>query len=1025
MSYQFEKIGSTLVLKRTKPKITSRIIKKRSRGNQEEKSMKTELRPIVMAVALAMSGGALPCWAQSVATPAAPPAKASEPPASPASAATTPADAPSQIAQAGGGATQVAQAAAPSEPETITVTGVRASLEKSLEVKRRADAVIEVITAEDIGKLPDKNIADSLSHLSGMTISSAGATEGGFDENDRVSCRGTNASFTQTLLNGHNVASGDWFVLNQTGTVGRSVSYTLLPSELVSQVVVRKSSQAADVEGGIACSVDIITRKPLEFTKPLTLEASAGAVYADLPNKTDPQFNLLGNWKNENGNVAVMGQVFYEDRHLRRDGQELLTYERISPTSPLVTGTTQPDGHVINRHPDLANVWYPGYIGSVLFEQERKRFGGLLDVEFKPTQDVTVDAQYFSSLLNATNYNRNYILWLTHSLNRGFGQTQNPGGTGLNDQAMVPSSYVVSNGTLTSATFPAFTGLPGANPPAAPGTYGVYDQISRPDESASSNYFALDGKWRYDQHLIFYGKAGTSWGDGKTPTQDVLETNPGVGSGGYYTLNGLNGAASWNLGNTVNNTPRPGGVPVAFGWIFGDQNVDVKDQENWAQIDGEYSLGDGMLTDLRFGLRFSEHMRSSAGVIGQGPINPGASNPANWPGPFQNYPSDFASGLGGTFPRNVWYFTPGELSSFDAKYTNRNPVTREDWNSEYSLHETSDAGYVQGDLSGSRWSGNIGLRLVETREHAINNVAVSATTPGAITTSAFGPFLGVETDHSYFDVLPSANLKIDVTQDLVARFAAAETMTRPDYSALAGPVTLTPPGAAGATGSGTGSNPDLKPIRSTDVNAGLEWYFAKRSLLSAGGFYMDLHNYVSYGQVTKNFTTFSTVFPNGPMLPYLLTVPVNASGRVEGLELAYQQAIFNNFGLDANFTLANGKQTSTVSSILNGDNRLVGLSKDTYNVGGYYEDEHFNARISYTYRSAFYSGLDRQTAFSQDGIGTLGATVGYAYDKHLSATLDMLNLNNPILKYFALSEQQPRAFYQNGRQFYLNLRLKY
>jgi iron complex outermembrane recepter protein len=965
--------------------------------------MKTELTPIAMAVALAIGSGALPSWAQTTSAPATPPAN-TKAPAQPASA-TTSADSPAPLAQAGQGATEVAQAAQVAQtdqtapPETIFVTGVRASVEKSIEVKRKADSVVEVITAEDIGKLPDKNIADSLSHLPGLTISSAGANEGGFDENDRVSCRGTNASLTQTLVNGHNVASGDWFVLNQTGLVGRSVSYTLLPSELVSQVVVHKSSSASDVEGGVACSVDIITRKPLQFTKPITLEATGGAVYADLPSKTDPQFSLLGNWKNEAGNFGVMAQFFYEDRHLRRDGQELLTYERIAPPGP------GPQSAIANAHPDLANVWYPGYIGSAFFEQERKRTGGLVDAEFKPSNDVTLDASFFTSNLNATNYNRNYILWLTHFVNGGAGQSPDPG-------------YVVSNGTLTKANF---TGVAGT-------TYGVYDMISRPDESASTNYFALDGKWRFNQDLTFYGKAGTSWGDGKTPTQDVLEVNPGVGSGAYYTLAGLNSAASWNLGNTVNNTPRPGGVPVAFGWIFGDQNVDVKDSENWAQIDGEYLLSDGMLTDLKFGLRLGEHMRSSAGVIGQGPINPGASNPANWPQGFQNYPSDFASGLGGTFPRNVWYFTAGDLAAFDAAHTNRDPVTREDWNSEYSLQEITEAGYVQGDLAGSGWSGNIGLRLVETREHAINNTGVSATTPGAITTSAFGAFIGEHTDHNYFDALPSANLKIDVRPDLVARFAASQSMTRPDYSALAGPVSLTAPGSITASGSGSGSNPDLKPIKSTNLNAGVEWYFSKRSLLAVGGFYMKLDNYVSYGQVTKNFATFAstaTGIPPGTSLPYVLTVPVNADGRVEGLELAYQQAILNNFGFDTNFTLANGKQTSALSPVLNGDDRLVGLSKDTFNVGGYYEDDHFNARVDYNYRSSFYSGLDRKTAFSQDSIGTVGATFGYSYDKHLSAQLDMRNLNNPVLKYYALNDTQPRAFYQNGRQFYFTVRYKY
>ena len=552
------------------------------------------------------------------------------------------------------------------------------------------------------------------------------------------------------------------------------------------------------------------------------------------------------------------------------------------------------------------------------------------------------------------------------------------------------------------------------------------------------SYFALDGKWRFNQNLTFYGKAGTSWGDGKTPSQDVLEVLPGVGSGGYYTLAGLNSAASWNLGQTDNSTPRPtNNLPVNFNWIFGDQNVDVKDSETWAQIDSEYSLNEGMLTDVKFGLRLSEHMRSSDGVIGQGPIFPGAANPANWPQAFQNYPSNYASGLGGTFPRNVWYFSPGDLAAFDAKYTNRDPVTRADWTSDFSLHEITEAGYAQADLVGSGWSGNVGVRLVETREHVINNTAASASTPGAITTSAFGPFTGVHTDHSYFDALPSANLKIDVRPDLVARFAASQTMTRPDYSALAGQVNLAqqpavPPSApicqtqpAVCIGSGSGSNPDLKPIKSTNLNAGVEWYFDKRSLLAVGGFYMKLDNYVSYGQVTKNFMTFNTTFPQGFSAPYTLTVPVNADGRVEGLEVAYQQAILNNFGFDANFTWADGKQTSAVSSILNGDDRLVGLSKDTYNIGAYYEDNHFNARVDYNYRSSFYSGLDRQTAFSQDGIGTVSAAFGYAYDQHLSAQLDMRNLNNPVLKYYALNDTQPRAFYQNGRQFYFTVRYKY
>jgi iron complex outermembrane receptor protein len=269
--------------------------------------------------------------------------------------------------------------------------------------------------------------------------------------------------------------------------------------------------------------------------------------------------------------------------------------------------------------------------------------------------------------------------------------------------------------------------------------------------------------------------------------------------------------------------------------------------------------------------------------------------------------------------------------------------------------------------------------------------------------------------------LPSANLKIDLRPDLVARFAVAKTMTRADYSSLAGFTDLTPPAVPGGTGTGTGGNPDLKPIRSTNYDATLEWYFAKRSLLSAGLFYMDLQNYVSFGSETLSYITYSSQAPQGELIPYLLSVPVNAKGRVQGVELAYQQAINDNFGVLANYTYADGKQTSLVT---NGDDRLVGTSKNTYNLSGYFENAHFSARVSYTYRSAFFSGLDRNTAFSQDDIGNLSASLVYTLNKMLSFNLDGQNLNNPTLKYYALNSDQPRAFYKNGVQYYFTVHMK-
>jgi iron complex outermembrane recepter protein len=912
-------------------------------------------------------------------------------------------------------AQQAGGAAAPAQGEQlqeVVITGIRAALEESLTVKRKSTDVIEVVTAEDIGKMPDKNIADSLSHVPGVTVSSAGANEGGFDENDRVSLRGTGPSLTQTLIDGHNVASGDWFVLNQTGTVGRSISYTLLPSELVSRVEVEKSSEAELIEGGVAGTVNIVTRKPLDdFNKPFTLQASAGAVYADLPSKSAPQFSALLSWRNPNSTFGILGQGFYEDRYLRRDGTEILGYDQFS-SGP------------------LTGVWYPHLIGSALFTQERKRTGGLLNVQLKPNDAMDFDLSGFYAKLEAPDYNRNYLMWATHFINFGAGQAPNAG-------------YTVANGTLTSATFAA-----------VPGTfYGVYDQISRPDEAATSAFVNLDGHFKLSDNVKLAGQLGWSEGHGKTPTQDVSETLPGAGAGAFWTLNGTTRPPDWGLPGTNYAQPFPPGNPGAlpFGWIFGGQYIDTIDKETWAKLDATWDMSSsGAWQDLKFGARYSKHDRSSIGSIAQGPTfagppNGGGVDPLNYPTTYSNYPSNYTT-FGSNIPTGIWYWTPSQLAAYNGPgLTQRGRVPRAFPPQWFALTEPDTSLYVQADFKGEQWSANIGVRYVHTTEDTITYVPLACTaslppsanpcpasTPNLVVGSLFGAYSGVPVSREYDNVLPSWNFRYQFTPELVGHLAAAQTMTRPDYSALSTTTSLTPPanylcpGGVQCVGSGSGSNPYLKPIVSSNFDATLEWYFAPRSLLSGSLFIMDLQNYVGYGSATVSYPTSGSAasgFPPGIVsVPYNLTVPINTTGRAQGIEIAYQQS-FGDFGVNVNYTYTDAKQTSDVP--LNGDDRLVGASRNVYNIGAYYEIAHFSARVSYNFRSAFYSGLDRSTAFSQDDTGTLAASFAYNYNDNLSLTLDGQNLNNPTLKYYALNTDQPRAFYKNGRQYYLSVRAKF
>jgi iron complex outermembrane receptor protein len=874
----------------------------------------------------------------------------------------------------------------PEELGTIVVTGIRDSEAASLRLKQAADSHVDIVTSEDIGKLPAKNVADTLQRLPGVNISSSSASEGGFDENDRVSLRGTNPSMTQTLVNGHTVGTGDWFVLSQVQTVGRSVSYSLLPSEIVSEVVVHKSSEAKIVEGGSAGSVDIITRKPLEYAQPLTVEGSVGGVYSDLPGTTKGQFSGLLNWKNADNTFGVLVQGFYEQRALQRNGQEVIGgYNKIGATDPIAVA-----------HPDLAGVYYPNLIGAALFTQKRTREGGVIDLEFKPNDNLTLDVNGFYSKLKADNYNRNYLQWASQFV---------PGGAGLQP------GYTVSNNVLSSAVFAPQAG--------STTPYGVYDQISRPGASSQSEYLTADAKWRASDHLTFTGQIGTTKGKGDSPNQDVIEVGTGAGAGASWQMRGLGQPINWSQGG---NNSSPAAILPQDGWIFGDQNIHVTDKENWIQADGELAFDNSAfaLSSLDFGARYAKHTRDNKTDIGQGP-NFGSDwqNPAAYPTSFSTYPSDFASSLGGTFPSNIWYWTPAQLAAIDAKFANRDPVGRFNWQNIYKVEEKDSAFYVQANFAGDRWSANAGVRYVSTDENINYNTSNPEiyTVAGPTTGSAFGDYYTSKYDHTEGKLLPSANFKFDMAENLLTRVAVSQTMTRPDYSALAGSVSLDD-----LTHTGSGGNPQLKPIVSTNFDTSLEWYFAPRGLLSAGVYNMDLKDYVNFGPESRSYKdqNASHIAGHDIFNTYLVSVPVNVNGNVRGVELNYIQPIGEFFGIATNYTYASGHADNGAP--------LQGTSKNTFNISGYFENELFNARVSYTYRSSFFAGVSRTDTFFQSGIGNVGASLGYKINDWASVTLDALNLNDPTLKYYTQNPaygKQPYAFYVNGRQYYVNFRVKF
>jgi iron complex outermembrane recepter protein len=913
--------------------------------------MKTRNTSVATAVVIGLCGPGLAMAAEPAAGPAAAPAAATD---------------------AGGTGSDSEQL------QTVVVYGLKASYQQSLERKRESDSVIEVVTADDIGKLPDKNVADAVQRLPGVNISSGSGGEGGFSENDRVSIRGTNPSLTQTTLNGHSIATGDWYIGDQTQTVGRSVSFTLLPAEIVGAVVVQKTSEADYIEGGTVGNVDIQTRSPLSFKKQLTVQFTGQYLYADLPNTFDPQVNGLIDLKSADNSFGVLVQGFSEARHERRDGQELFLLGE-GQIGPATGPNADP---VAVAHPDLANVVYPTQIGSAAFTQHSKRTGGLADFRWQPSDTLTLDLNGFYSHFDATNFDTNFMASPLNELSAG----------------VAPIKYTVVNGTLESATFPKEPFDP--TNPYGSAFPGVRDSISRPEAASSTGFVDFDVKLQPNENLLLTSQVGYTRAIGETPNDEGYEAFL-INSPLSYQMLGTTAPATVSFpGVNTENFDNPTNVTNGGSW---HSYTKVTDEEAYGQADALLTLDHGILQSLKFGLRYAKHDRDDFGINYSCSVNPNALcltepglglPPPAWNGTVS--PGNFGSGIGMMPPnylQHFWVMDPALIASWMAQYFSVS--TGPNYQGNFHIDEKDAAGYVMANFSGDNWRGNAGVRIVHTAQES-DAFNIDPNTGAPIPVSA---------SHNFWDVLPSVNFRYNLTHDLVARFAASRTMSRADYSALSPAVSLN-----NLDLTGTGGNADLKPVRSNNFDAALEWYFATASLLSLDVFYMDMPTYVTYGYNVRPFVNTST----NRVADFTVTSPFNISAKNYGFEAAWQQTLWGPFGALANYTYNNGWSA---------DNQpLVGSSKNTFNAELYFEKYGVNARVAYTYRSAFLVGLANVTQQYEAGIGTLAASLYYSVNEHFMLTFDGLNLNDPRLKYYT-NPQQPQAFYVNGRQYFFGIRI--
>ena len=845
------------------------------------------------------------------------------------------------------------------ELEEVIVTGIRASLTQSLDAKRAAEGVLDAISAEDVGKFPDKNLAEALQRVPGVQVNRE------FGEGERVTVRGTSPTLTRMLFNGHNLATADWFILDQLNTT-RSFNYLMFPADIIGQAAVYKTSQADLEEGGIGGTIDVKTRNPLDLDE-LEISGSLQAVHTELADQTDPQATALVSWKNSDETLGLLAAAIYQKREIRRDGVEVLGY--------------------FDADPGPAVVDAPTHIGSALFEQERIRTGGNVAVQWRPSDDLEFNLTGLYTKFDADNVNANFIAWGTRAIGNG--------------------------GTLSDVTMQGNTAVAGTISSLNGGTedFGVvYDAIQRFAETNTANIDLLT-TWDFAEDWSASFRVGYTKAEGDTSAQPFVE----LGAAGTfsYDLRGNTPQVSFeNIDPTA-----PEDLRLIFSSLHEILN---DDKETYGYADFERKLEIGAIDSVSFGAKLTDHDRDLVfNATGYGAFHAPINNTPGsvFGGPLT--PGDYLDGLSppaGTL-QSYWQINKGVTRDFlfDQLATTQRYFYPQQ---SFSVSEKTYGGYLMGNLKGDGWRGNVGVRWVQTEQTSDANNPNPA---GAIE-NVFGNYDPISVDHDYDDVLPSVNLAFDLTDDLVLRFGAARTMSRPDYTDVTSRVNLNVGALSGSVG-----NPLIDPYRANQYDLSLEWYHGQGAAVAGALFYKDVKSFITDHVVTRNFNVQTADSPSlactdvGDDLfncPFTLNERINGGGgEIQGVEFSVTQPIWGGFGVQANYTYTDAKAD-------NGD-PIPGNSQDAYNVIAYFENQLLSARLAYNYRSEFFVAFDRTTRLSQEETESLDASVSVNVFDFLTLTFEAQNLTEEEITQFADFSYRPRAIYDNGRTYYAGVRFRY
>ncbi|MAP94939.1 MAG: TonB-dependent receptor [Ponticaulis sp.] len=879
--------------------------------------------------------------------------------------------------------------------DVVEVTGFRGALAEALSVKRFETGSVDAIFAEDIADFPDQNLAESLQRVPGVAITRDSG------EGRGLTVRGLGGDYTRVRINGMEAqaSTGGEGGPNR----GRGFDFNVFASELFNQIVVRKTASADVDEGSLGAVVDLYTGHPLDYSEGFTGVANVQGQYNDVSEDFGPRLAGLLAWNDPSGKWGISGSIAYSDNQTIEEGQNTVRWQRATFNS--VNGVDCGLNPADAGCTEVSNAFHPRIprYGNIVLDRERMGLTGSFQWQPTATSKLTVDALY-------SKYDASRGEQWGEVLFRG-----NEGGMDVNSY-----TYDAATNNLTSMSVD-----------------NAWVRMENFEKAWTTDFTQFTANYEHDWTDRIHGNllVGTSESDLSFPYEITFMYDNRSYDGFFYDYSNDEFPTIAFQGADVTD-------PSTFQLTeLRDRPSSVVNGYDTAAYDVEWEFADNYA--IAGGLSYKKYtfdttgQRRDTGVCGVlydcDPNGDGVNELDGIPATAALSDLFTFGGDVGTGTTTQWLIP--SLSGWSDYFNLSSLPLRDDQGNIRSVQEETLGAFLM--LNGNVPLGSmdlrfdVGVRYVETDQKS----------------SGFNSGTYVTVDREpYDDVLPSANVALNVTDDLILRASAAKVMTRPGLG------NLSPGGSVDSFNYRVSfSNPNLDPTRATNFDAAVEWYFADESLFSVAVFHKDIE---SFPIGSSNMGTYaSTGLPLDLLVPTSPTAanpeggpaescnPANGGvgcweirsldngpgAKITGAELSLQlpfdvmteAPVISDMGFIGNYTYVDSDTDYNIGGTTYTE-RLLGLSNVSYNATLYYETDKFKARIAASYRDDYLTGTSGNSNVFEGYGETFNVDFSstYTVNDRLDLTFEALNLTDDYQDRFTDLENMRRYEYDHtGRVF--------